>query len=98
MMTTRREFLQQVVAVGGYRAGFLTMQALGLVGLPSALAAEPLDLQPGAAHGTRVVILGAGIAGLSAAWELGKAGYDCTVLEARSRVGGRSWTDRKSVV
>ena len=40
-------------------------------------------------------ILGAGVAGLSAAYELGRAGYDCTVLEARDRVGGRSWTIRR---
>ena len=37
----------------------------------------------------KVVILGAGIAGLTAAYELGKAGYDCTVLEAR-RPGRRA--------
>ncbi|MGH3387563.1 MAG: flavin monoamine oxidase family protein, partial [Actinomadura sp.] len=38
--------------------------------------------------------LGAGIAGLTAAYELGKAGYDCTVLEAQDRVGGRNRTLR----
>ena len=42
-----------------------------------------------------MVILGAGVAGLSAAWELGKAGYACTILEARDRVGGRNWTLRR---
>ena len=57
--------------------------------------AEPLTLQKGEAHGTKVVILGAGVAGLSAAYELGKAGYDCTVLEARDRVGGRNWSIRR---
>ena len=35
-----------------------------------------------------------GIAGLTAAYELGKAGYDCVVLEASSRPGGRNWTIR----
>src|SRR3984957_2023917 len=89
MSGTRREFLQQVGSVGGYRATYLTMQAMGL--LSTAAMAEPLTLQKGEAHGTKVVILGAGIAGLSAAYELGKAGYDCTVLEARDRVGGRNW-------
>ena len=42
-----------------------------------------------------VAVIGAGMAGLSAAYELGKAGYDCAVLEARDRVGGRSWTIRR---
>jgi monoamine oxidase len=93
MSGTRREFLRKVAQAGGYRATYLTMQALGLLG--TAAVAEPLSLEPGVRHGTKVVILGAGMAGLSAAYELGKAGYDCTVLEARDRVGGRNWTVRR---
>ena len=92
MGSTRREFLRQVAGAGGYRAAYLSMQALGLMG--TAAVAEPLTLAHGEAHGTRVVILGAGVAGLSAAWELGRAGYGCVVLEARDRVGGRNWTIR----
>jgi monoamine oxidase len=37
----------------------------------------------------RVVVIGAGFAGLAAAYELSRAGADVTVLEARNRVGGR---------
>jgi monoamine oxidase len=41
---------------------------------------------------TRVIVIGAGFAGLSAASELAQAGADVLVLEARDRVGGRVWS------
>lgn len=47
------------------------------------------------AHGSsapRVVVIGAGFAGLAAAHELASAGYDTVVVEARRRVGGRVLT------
>jgi monoamine oxidase len=93
MSRTRRDFLRRVAGAGGYRATYLTMQAMGL--LSTAADAEPLALETGTAHATKVVVLGAGVAGLSAAYELGKAGYEVTVLEARDRVGGRNWTVRR---
>jgi monoamine oxidase len=40
------------------------------------------------------IVVGAGIAGLSAARLLSKAGRRVVVLEARERIGGRVWTDR----
>ena len=42
----------------------------------------------------RVLVIGAGIAGLSAAYHLQRAGAEATVLEARDRIGGRVWTSR----
>ena len=42
----------------------------------------------------KALVIGAGIAGLSAAWHLREAGIAATVLEARDRIGGRVWTDR----
>src|SRR5262245_39250654 len=89
----RRDFLRRVAQLGGYRATWLTMQAMGLLGTDA--IAEPLALETGTPHASKVIVLGAGIAGLSAAYELGKAGYHVTVLEARDRVGGRNWTVRR---
>ncbi|MGW9211849.1 flavin monoamine oxidase family protein [Embleya sp. NPDC055664] len=43
----------------------------------------------------RVAVVGAGVAGLTAAYEPGKAGCDVTVLDARPRIGGRSLTLRR---
>lgn len=40
------------------------------------------------------MVIGAGIAGLSAAKELQKNGFQVTILEAKSRIGGRIWTDK----
>jgi monoamine oxidase len=40
----------------------------------------------------RVVVIGAGFAGLMAAWRLAQAGCEVVVLEARDRVGGRVWS------
>ncbi|MBC7763997.1 MAG: FAD-dependent oxidoreductase [Candidatus Saccharibacteria bacterium] len=42
---------------------------------------------------TDVIVIGAGFAGLVAARELGRSGHAVIVLEARDRVGGRTWTD-----
>ena len=44
---------------------------------------------------TRVVVAGAGIAGLAAAWELTRAGIDVTLLESERRPGGVIVTERR---
>jgi monoamine oxidase len=82
----------RVGQAGGYGAAFATMNALGL--LPRPANAAPIDLPKDAGRGLRIVILGGGIAGLASAYELGKAGFDCTLLEARDRPGGRNWSIR----
>jgi phytoene dehydrogenase-like protein len=52
----------------------------------------------------RAVVVGAGFAGLRAAWRLAQRGCEVVVLEARDRVGGRVWSqelipgDRQTVI
>jgi monoamine oxidase len=93
MPTTRRNFLKRVGEAGGYGAAFTMMQSLGLLPVTATAASRP-ELPPGAGAGVKVVVLGGGIAGLAAAYEMRKAGFQCTVLEARERPGGRVWTIR----
>ena len=54
---------------------------------------DGLDSRPGPRK--RVVVLGAGVAGLVAAYELKQQGHDVVVLEAQNRVGGRVLTCRE---
>lgn len=63
-----------------------------LASLLAALAA-PATLR--AQTGKRVIVIGAGLAGLSAARDLQAAGAEVVVLEARDRIGGRIWTSHK---
>jgi monoamine oxidase len=84
------------------RRQLLRLGALGALGvgaqafLPSiSLARAAPPVLRGSATGQRVVVIGAGVAGLVAALELQRAGYQTTVLEARSRVGGRLFTVRR---
>jgi monoamine oxidase len=93
MGISRRDFITRVGQAGGYSAAFVAMQSIGLMPARASIV-EPLAVAPGAGRGVRVVILGGGIAGLVAAYEMRDLGYDCTVLEARSRPGGRNWTIR----
>jgi monoamine oxidase len=97
MAQSRRQFLERFAGVAGAAATCDAMTALGLLGMPRQAAA--FSLQGGAAlsggAGTRIVVLGGGLAGLATAYELRKVGYDVQVLEARMRPGGRCHTVRK---
>ena len=88
---TRRQLLSAIAMAGGTAALYQAMTTLGH-------AAEtqfhgPPNLQ-GARPGASVIVLGAGLAGLLAAYELTKAGYKVRILEYQGRSGGRNWSLR----
>jgi monoamine oxidase len=93
---TRRDFLERVGRAGGAAAVYETMVALGMLRTPPAYAGAPRPQRLGG--GRSVLVLGAGIAGLAAAFELQKAEYQVELLEAADRVGGRSFTVRRGDV
>ncbi|MFC0550083.1 flavin monoamine oxidase family protein [Planotetraspora thailandica] len=96
-VVTRRALLVGLGVAGGAGAMYAAMGVLGLAPDNQARGYAPPQRSDFSLRGraaAKVVILGAGVAGLATAYELGKAGYDCTVLEARDRIGGRSLTIR----
>ena len=81
----RRDFLKQTaLAAAALCAPSRTTSAFGQRSLDRRRAPK------------KVIIIGAGLAGLSAAYELSQEGHDVTVLEARTRPGGRVHTLRDS--
>jgi len=91
-LVTRREFLNLLGATGGTAAALKAGTALGL--LPATGTAKALDLLALGSNSKKVAVLGGGLSGLTVAHELGKRGYDCTILEASHRCGGRIMTVR----
>jgi monoamine oxidase len=88
---TRRRFLEQFGLVGGSALVMSAMRSWDLM----AAQAGPRPVLTGRPTGMKVIVLGAGLSGLVAAYELGKLGYDVRVLEARDRVGGVNWSVRR---
>ena len=88
---SRRDLLSLIGAVSGSAAMYHAMTALGYASDSGYKGPIRLDGDP---KGASVLILGAGLAGMTAALELRKAGYKVQILEFNSRPGGRNWTLR----
>src|SRR5205085_12496057 len=91
MALTRRALLEDIGRIGGAGAVYMALEVLGLA-IATPAGAENFQLASVSGAGKSVVILGAGIAGLVSAYDLRRAGYRVTVLEARDRIGGRDWS------
>jgi len=94
---TRRGLLGGMAKLGGAGAVYETLAVWDFLQAPPALAAS-LALPKESGAGKTVAILGAGVSGLCAAYELDRAGYDVVILEAQRRAGGRSLTLRRGDV
>ena len=87
----RRDLLSLIGAMAGSSAMYHAMTSLGFAA--ESRYAGPIRLE-GDPKGASVLILGAGLAGMTAALELRNAGYKVKVLEFNARPGGRNWTLR----
>jgi monoamine oxidase len=83
----RRRFLQEAGSTLAAGAA-----ATGVFARPAAATGSPISAQPGSSR--KVVVVGAGFAGLAAAYDLDLAGFDVTLIEAKGHPGGRVRTIR----
>jgi monoamine oxidase len=90
-LPTRRQVLTRIGMAAGSVAMYQAMTQLGHA-KGTDFAGPPV--LGGAVPGTTVLVLGAGLAGMLAAYELKKAGYSVRVLEYQARSGGRNYTLR----
>lgn len=86
---TRRDVLHAIGLMGGAAVLYQAMAAMGHAA--ESQFAGPPNLS-GARPGASVLVLGAGLAGMLAAYELAKAGYSVRILEYNNRPGGRNWS------
>ena len=83
--------LALIGTIAGSSAMYHAMTSLGFAS--ESAYKGPLKLA-GDVKGASVLILGAGLAGMTAALELRKAGYKVQILEFNNRAGGRNWSIR----
>ena len=88
--TDRRDFLKRSLLASAALSSYGLLASVSR----SAIAGEPYAKLERTDSPKNIIVLGAGLAGLAAAYELTNAGHNVNVLEARSRPGGRAYTMR----
>ena len=86
---TRRSLFSLIGTIAGSAVMYEAMSTLAYAG--EAGYTGPPNLT-GAPKGATVLVLGSGMAGMCAAYELRKAGYKVQILEYNDRPGGRNWS------
>lgn len=92
---TKRSFLQSVGMIGGTAAVMTALQGWEM-GFASEMDRPPEMSTDG--KGKKVIILGAGLAGMVLAFEMAKKGYKTQIIEALDYAGGRCVSARKGSV
>ena len=90
---SRRAVLSWIGKTAGAAAMYQAMAGLGFAS-ESDFDEKNYQLKGNAPKGSTVLILGAGLAGMTAAYEMRKAGYQVKILEYNQKAGGRCWTLR----
>ena len=88
---SRRALLTKIGAGVGGAAVYRLMTSLGFAAQSTYRGPIRLEGDP---RGASVLVIGAGLAGMTAAYELRRAGYRVQALEYNVRPGGRNWTVR----
>lgn len=89
---SRRDMLKFIGVAAGTGVLYQAMTSMGFAA--ESTYKGPMKLEGSPKNGASVLILGAGVAGMLAAYELGKAGYTVNILEYLDKAGGRCWTLR----
>lgn len=92
---TRRALIERLAVIGGVGAAYSALSALGLMGHGALASGDTTEALPaGSLEGKRIIVIGAGVAGLCSALRLARAGAEVEILEATGHYGGRSLTLR----
>jgi len=85
---------RDILRLGGVLGASVALSACTGSSAGSPGPSQAIRTSPPTAHSARVVVVGAGLAGITAAYRLAQQGVNVRLYEARDRIGGRCWTAR----